>query len=52
MATQLAVTPPLYGKDADDVWNQIRKAPDKGAIERLKQQLDADLQDIERKERL
>ena len=27
MATQLAPTPTLYGKDAEDVWKQIQKKP-------------------------
>ena len=27
MATQLAPTPTLYGKDAEEVWRQIQKKP-------------------------
>lgn len=46
MATQLAETPPLFGKDADDVLKQIRKAPDKDKIEQLKRKLDAELKEV------
>ena len=46
LATQLAETPPLYGKDAEDVLKQIGKAPDKRKIEQLKSKLDAELKDI------
>lgn len=46
MATQLDETPPLYGKDAEDVLKQIRKAPDKNKIEQLKLKLDAELKEV------
>jgi hypothetical protein len=36
MATQMAPTPTLYGKDAEDVWKQIQKKPTEEQLQKAR----------------
>lgn len=47
MATQMAETPTLYGKDAEAVLKQIEQTPSKQQIDSLVKKLEQKFQSIE-----
>lgn len=49
VATQLANTPTLYGKDAEAVLDQISKVPKKEQLDKLKKKLEEKFEGIEKR---
>jgi len=49
VATQLANTPTLYGKDAEAVLEQISKVPKKEQLDKLKKKLEEKFEGIEKR---
>jgi hypothetical protein len=47
MATQIADTPTLYGRDAQSVLKQIESKPSKRDVDKLKSSLNSKFQGIE-----
>lgn len=47
MATQMAETPTLYGKDAEAVMKQVESKPSKSEVEQLKKKLEQKFEGIQ-----